>query len=125
MAHFAELDDNNIVLRVIVVSDEDAAAGGEAFCESLFGGRWKQTSYNTFENKHRQGGTPFRKNYAGVGFRYDETLDAFIPPQPFPSWSLDDVTGRWLPPVAYPSVDTLPRKRYRWNEPTQSWDEIV
>ena len=118
MAHFAELDDNNVVLRVIVVGNRDTSTPdgtevesiGVAFCQRLFGGNWKQTSYNG----------NFRKNYAGIGYTYDATRDAFIPPQPFPSWTLDPVTTNWVAPVPYPTDD----KNYIWNESTQSWDLV-
>lgn len=105
MAHFAELDDNNIVLRVIVVSN-DNEADGENWCKNLLGGNWKQTSYNN----------NIRKNYAGIGFTYDESKDAFIPPQPYTSWVLDESTCQWKPPVDYPSDG----KDYTWKEGT-SW----
>ena len=104
MAHFAELDTDNIVLRVIVVSD-DNEADGENWCKNLLGGNWKQTSYNN----------NIRKNYAGIGFTYDASRDAFIPPQPFPSWTLIDDTCQWKPPIDYPTPDdslTL----YDWDE---------
>jgi hypothetical protein len=115
MAHFAELDENNIVLRVIVVGDGDckddggdeSETVGAAFCNCLFGGVWKQTSYNA----------RIRKNYAGIGYVYDEALDAFIPPQPFLSWSLNTDTCQWEAPSPYP-VDG---GAYFWNEPTLSW----
>ncbi len=118
MAHFAELDSNNVVLRVIVVDNKDTsdAAGvekeyiGAAFCERLFGGTWKQTSYNG----------NFRKNYAGIGYTYDSVLDAFVPPKPYPSWTLD-ANARWKPPVAMPTDG----KTYSWNEDNQQWTEIV
>lgn len=114
MAHFAELDENNIVLRVIVVHnnemlDSDGVeqeALGQAFCTNLLGGAWKQTSYNN----------NIRKNFASYGFTYDPIRDVFIPPQPFPSWTLGD-TCRWNPPVPYPT-DNMP---YFWNEETQTW----
>ena len=119
MAHFAELDDNNIVLRVIVVSD-DNEADGENWCNNLLGGSWKQTSYNA----------NIRKNYAAIGFTYDESRDAFIPPQPYPSWTLDESTCLWKAPVDYPSDG----KKYTWEEsitwksgamqPTGSWKEF-
>jgi len=121
MAHFAELDENNIVTRVIVVANEDTATEdgienenlGIAFCKQLLGENtvWKQTSYN-----HR-----FRKNFAGIGYTYNEILDAFIPPQPFPSWILDEDTCRWYAPVLYPDDGSL----YIWNEETLSWDQRV
>lgn len=115
MAHFAELDANNVVLRVIVIDNKDTAdaAGvekehiGAAFCERLFGGTWKQTSYNA----------SFRKHYAGIGYTYNAVRDAFIPPQPYQSWTLDD-DANWQPPVAMPTDGG----RYSWNETTQTWD---
>jgi hypothetical protein len=106
MAHFAELDENNIVLRVIVVPDEHELYG-ELWCNNLLGGRWKQTSYN---------GT-IRKNYAGAGYTYDTARDAFVPPQPYPSWVLDAETCQWQSPVAYPD-DGL---QYAWDEAALSW----
>ena len=119
MAHFAQLDENNVVLQVIVVNNNDCLDGngneseavGVAFCQSLLGGNWKQTSYN---------GT-MRKNYAGIGFIYDSTRDAFIPPKPYASWSLDEQTCLWNSPTPMPTDD----RQYRWDEPTTSWVEIV
>jgi hypothetical protein len=103
MAHFAELDDANVVIRVIVVSDEDAGPSpglqGEAFCHNLLGGRWKQTSYNTVAGQHVLGGVPFRKNYASVGDSYDQQRDAFLAPQPSPDAVLDESTCTWHVPV--------------------------
>ena len=97
MAHFAELNEQNIVQRVIVVSDTDAV-DGESFCHALLGGRWKQTSYNTRNGQHYDpvtglpdGKPAFRGNYAGIGDVYDDTLDAFIPASPYPSWQLNVV----------------------------------
>lgn len=117
MAHFAELDANNVVLRVIVVDNKDTADAngvekehiGAAFCERLFGGTWKQTSYNG----------SFRKHYAGIGYTYNSVRDAFIPPQPYQSWTLDD-DANWQPPVAMPTDGG----RYSWNETTQTWDAV-
>lgn len=105
MAHFAELDASNIVQRVIVVSQEHEA-NGAAWCASMFGGTWVQTSYN---------GT-IRKNYAGIGFTYDPVRDAFIPPKPFASWVLDEATCRWEAPVPVP-----PGGPWVWDEDSQSW----
>ena len=124
MAHFAEIDENNIVTRVIVVADEHEA-DGENWCNSFLGGNWKQTSYNTKGGKHyapssdeEDDGTPFRKNYAGVGFTYDATRDAFIAPQPYPSWTLNEDTCRHDCPVPYPDGDD---ERYVWDESIINW----
>ena len=97
MAHFAQLNEENLVTQVIVVANQDTAdqdgveneAIGIEFCTNLLGGRWKQTSYNA----------NIRKNYAGVGYKYDKDLDAFIPPQPFASWTLNNETAQWEEPV--------------------------
>ena len=105
MAHFAELDENNIVLRVCVV-DDTYEADGENWCAAFWGGNWKQTSYN---------GT-IRKQFAGIGFFFDTVKDKFIAPQPFPSWSLDSVDD-WQPPVPRPNDGTL----WLWDENTLSW----
>jgi hypothetical protein len=118
MAHFAKLE-NNIVTQVIVVANQDilnengqeSEQKGIDFCSNLLGGTWKQTSYNA----------RIRKNYAGIGYTYDETLDAFIPPQPFASWTLNNETARWEAPTPYPTDD----KRYTWDEETTSWKELV
>ena len=118
MAHFAKLE-NNVVTQVIVVSNQDildekgqeSEEKGIAFCSNLLGGTWKQTSYNG----------KIRKNYAGVGYTYDEGRDAFIPAKPFDSWLLDETTCQWKAPVAMPTDD----KRYTWNEETKSWDEVT
>ena len=126
MAHFAELDENNQVLRVIVVSTEDnSTADGEekesigiAFCERLFGGKWVQTSYNTQSGVHISGGVPFRGNYAGVGYTYDATNDVFYGPQPFPSWTISAPTWQWQAPVAMPTDG----KSYTWDEATKTWN---
>ena len=115
MAHFAEIGLDNKVLRVIVVSnnellDENHVERGQKgidFCRSLFGGTWLQTSYNG----------AIRKNFAGVGFTYDSARDAFIPPKPFDSWTLDEETCRWEAPVAMPQDGEV----YEWDESTQSW----
>ena len=115
MAHFAELDSNNTVLRVIVVNNNDVldSNGQESeevginFCKGLFGGEWKQTSYNA----------NFRKNYAGIGYTYDSVLDGFIPPQPYPSWVLNQSTCLWEAPVPMPTDGQL----YSWDEATTSW----
>lgn len=116
MAHFAEIDSNGVVQRVIVVSNNDTAdangneieAIGVAFCKNLLGGNWVQTSYNA----------NMRKNYASVGYTYRSDIDAFIPPQPFPSWLLNIETAQWEPPIPIPQE----RKLFRWNEEAQRWD---
>ena len=111
MAHFAELDASNIVLRVVVVSNDDISTedDGIVLCRELFGvdTNWKQTSYNA----------NFRKNFAGTGYSYDAALDAFIPPQPYPSWALDTDTCQWVAPKPMP-VDGRP---YTWNEGLLRW----
>lgn len=117
MAHFAELDSNNVVLRVVVVDNKDTADAsgvekehiGAAYLERLLGGTWVQTSYHG----------NIRKNYAGIGYTYDTALDAFVPPQPYPSWILNPNTAQWEPPVPMPTDG----KRYKWDEATQSWIE--
>jgi hypothetical protein len=118
MAHFAQLNEENLVTQVIVVANQDTAdkdgveneAIGAAFCNNLLGGLWKQTSYNG----------NIRKNYAGVGYKYDATLDAFIAPQPYASWLLDEDKAQWKAPVDYPTDEG----RYTWNEETLTWDAI-
>ena len=121
MAHFAQLDGNNVGLQVIVVSNNElldengneSEQKGVAFCQSLFPNtNWKQTSYNG----------NFRKNYAGIGCVYDEARDAFIFPQPFASWVLNESTCRWEPPVAMPEDDGGP---YIWNEAQTDWESIA
>lgn len=131
MAHFVELDDDNKVIRGIVVNNADTADAdgvedesiGIAFCRKLLGGTWKRTSYNTRGGEHSGGGTPFRKNYAGKGYTYDEDRDAFIPPKPFDSWVLDEDTCQWGAPVPLPD-DAGPDKRYRWNEDEGNWEVV-
>ena len=113
MAHFAKVN-NGIVEQVIVAEPEFFTT----FVDSS-PGEWIQTSYNTYGGIHKNGGTPLRKNYAGIGFTYDRTKDAFIPPKPFNSWVLDEQTCLWNAPVAYPTDD----KRYSWDEATTSWVE--
>ena len=122
MAHFAKLGVGNIVETVIVVSNDVATTeqAGVDFINKLYNTRdvWKKTSYNTFGGEHSSGGTPFRKNYAGVGFQYDQQRDAFIPPKPFNSWILNESTCLWNAPIEYPQDDN----EYIWNEQTLSWN---
>jgi hypothetical protein len=115
MAHYAILDGNNIVTQVFVGKDE-AEEGAD--WESYYGA--KRTSYNTRGGVHSSGGTPFRKNFAGIGYTYDEERDAFVAPQPYPSWTLSEDTCLWEPPVAYP----LDGNRYEWDEENGQWVEI-
>jgi hypothetical protein len=117
MSHFAKLDENNIVIFVTVGRQEDD--GRELELCARTGDVYKQTSYNTHGGVHALGGTPLRKNYAGIGYTYDATRDAFIPPNSYQSWSLNEDTCLWEPPVPYPTDG----KRYTWNEETQSWVE--
>ena len=124
MAHYAKIDENNIVTRVIVI-DEEVVNSGE-FGNPL---SWIQTSFNTFGGKHSLGGTPLRKNYAGVGMTYDKDRDAFIPSQPYPSWILDENTCQWDAPLPYPlpeekvafsgSIDHV----YEWDEDNITWKQ--
>jgi hypothetical protein len=119
MAHFAELNENNIVTRVIVIANSELLdnqgieqeSKGILFCQQLLGGNWKQTSYNG----------NFRKNYAGIGYTYDPTLDAFIPQQPYLSWILDTEICQWQPPIPMP----LDGNVYQWDEDTEDWINIT
>jgi hypothetical protein len=114
MAHFAQIDENNIVVSVIVVDNKDTADAngvekeyiGAAFCERLFGGTWKQTSYN---------GT-IRKNYAGIGYKYQADIDAFVAPKPYASWTLN-ANAQWQAPTAMPTDGGM----YSWDEATTAW----
>lgn len=116
MSHFAQLDENNIVTRVLVIEQDviDTGAFGDP-------ASFVQTSYNTQGGVHLLGGTPLRKNYAGVGYTYDSQRDAFIPPKPFPSWILNEDTCLWNAPIPDPQNGKL----YQWDEPTLSWVEIT
>jgi hypothetical protein len=112
MAHFAEIDDNGLVLRVLVVSDGHEGRGQDYLAHDLgLGGTWIQTSYNA----------TIRKNYAGVGMTYDADRDAFIAPQPFASWVLNEDTCQWEAPIAYPTDGLM----YDWNEEIADWEAIV
>ncbi len=126
MAHFAQLE-NNLVIQVIVINNNDiidelgneSEAVGIQFCTNLLGGEWIQTSYNG----------SFRKNYGGIGYNYDTTRDAFIEPQPYPSWILDEDTCQYKNPIPYPDdvllgEDGMPNKYYEWDESATSWIEV-
>lgn len=118
MSHFAKLDKDNVVVCVTAGRQEDD--GKEEELSVRTGDVYKQTSYNTVGGVHLLGGVPFRKNFAGVGYVYDEQRDAFIPPNPFPSWTLNEQTCLWNPPIPKP----LDGKFYVWNEETLSWFEV-
>ena len=112
MAHFAEIDGDNIVTRVLVVPDAQENRGHEYLANDLdLGGTWVQTSYNA----------TIRKNYAGIGYTFDSVRDAFIPPKPYASWVLNEATCNWDAPVARPEDD----KMYSWDEATTSWIEVT
>lgn len=113
MAHFAKVV-SGIVTKVIVAEQEFFLT----FMDDS-PGEWIQTSYNTSGGVHAEGGTPLRKNYAGIGFTYDQVRDAFIPPKPYPSWTLNEDSCLWEAPVAYPDADS--DEDYEWNEETTSW----
>jgi len=124
MAHFAKLDENNVVTEVHVVANRDTSDAngvekeyiGQAFLEKLFGGNWKQTSYNG----------NIRKNYAGIGYTYNADIDAFVPPKPFASWTLNNETAQWEAPTPMPADAGTgePPKMYSWDEATTSWVEV-
>ena len=129
MASFAKIGLNNKVIEVLSVHNNELLdangveqeVNGIDFLTKLTGWAiWKQTSYNTIGGVHSNGGTPFRKNHAGIGYTYDEDRDAFIPPKPFNSWTLNEDTCRWEAPVAYPNDGQI----YKWNEETKSWNLV-
>lgn len=129
ISHWAEIDENNIVTRVLVGDNNDPAGDeGYQWLIDNLGGTWVKTSYNAIGGKRRNPETGeiteeagFRKNYAGIGYSYDSVRDAFIPPKPFNSWLLNEDTCLWDAPVAYPTDGKI----YTWNEDTTSWDEVV
>jgi hypothetical protein len=121
MAHYAFLDNNNVVTEVITGIDETELIEGlnpEIWYGNFRGQTCKRTSYNTLSNQHLNGGTPFRKNYASIGFTYDADKDAFIPPKTFNSWVLDENTFNWVPPIPIPDSGN-----WIWNEEIQNWSE--
>ena len=130
MATFAKLDLNNIVTEIISVHNNELLDSNEVeqevkgitFLTKITGSNlWKQTSYNTLGGVHTLGGTPFRKNYAGIGYIYDESRNAFYTPTPYASWILNETTCQWEAPVAYPDDG----KDYKWNEEITNWEEIT
>ena len=119
MAHYAWFDENNIVQGVFVGKNEnEPLPEGYTSWEQYYGA--KRTSYNTYGGVHKEGGTAFRKNYAGIGYTYDEAKDAFIPPKPFNSWLLDESTCLWQAPTPMPTDD----KGYYWSEDDLTWKEV-
>ena len=129
MASFAKIGLNNKVIEVLSIHNNELLdsngveqeVNGINFLTNLTGWSiWKQTSYNTFGGVHKLGGTPLRKNHAGIGYTYDEDRDAFIPPKPFNSWTLNETTCLWEAPIAYPTDGEL----YNWNETNQTWEII-
>lgn len=122
MAHYAFLDENNVVTGVIAGKDEgEDGVDWEQHYGAFHNQICKRTSYNTYGGVHRNGGVPFRKNYAGIGYVYDSVRDAFIEPQPFQSWSLDEETCLWVAPTPMPEDGNF----YNWNEATLSWVQIT
>ena len=122
MAHYALLNYQKIVTKVCTGKNEDETDTNiELVYQHMFGQLCKRTSYNTRGGVHLNRGTPFRKNYAGIGYTYDETRDAFIPPQPFDSWTLNEDSCLWEAPVDIPDDDQM----YTWNEETTSWDIVT
>jgi len=122
MAHYALIDENNIVISVVVGKNEDEGdLDWEVYYGETNGKLCKRTSINTFGNIHSEGGIPFRKNYAGIGGTYDVEADAFYAPQPFLSWILNEDTFLWEPPIEIPDSENP----YRWNEETLSWDLVT
>jgi hypothetical protein len=117
MSHFAKINSDNIVEQVIVIEQDVLNTGHWGDPSS-----WIQTSYNTRGGVHQLGGTPLRKNFAGIGYTYDAGRDAFIPPKPYASWNLNEDTCLWEAPTPMPVVEG---KTFVWNEPTTSWIEFV
>jgi hypothetical protein len=122
MSHWAEVDESNVVIRV-VVGDNNDPNGDEGYQWLIdnLGGNWIKTSYNTYEGVHREGGVPFRKNFAGIGFIYDPIRDAFYSQKPYPSWVLDEDTCSWQPPTPKPTGKGI----YVWVENELNWQLIT
>jgi len=125
MAHYAFINSQNTVTQVIVGRDEDDLVEGVTSWEDYYGERMGErclrTSYNTVAGQHTAGGTPLRGNYAGINYKYDEALDAFLPPQLFPSWTLHEATYGWEAPVPYPTDG----EDHVWNENRKEWEPVV
>jgi hypothetical protein len=122
MAHWAEIDDTNKVIRVLVGDNNDPNGDeGYQWLIDNLGGTWIKTSFNTVGGVHLTGGVPFRKNYAAPDYSYDVERDAFIPPKPFLGWLLDEESCQWEPPVAYPDDGNF----YDWDEDNLNWKLIL
>lgn len=136
MAHYALLDENNVVINVITTGDDAEGPDAEKMIEEITGLKCKQTSYNTSKGVHLKGGVPFRWNYAGIGGMYDEERDAFLPAKPFPSWVLNEDTLTWEAPIPQPTDkaylkkvtneigETVTFTTLRWNEDNLNWEEF-
>lgn len=120
MAHYAFLDENNIVTQVIVGNDESFGVDWETHYGEVLGQVCKRTSYNTLAGVHLRGEAPFRKNFAGVGYSYNEALNAFISPKPYESWILDENTCGWEAPVPLPEFNSV-TQTISWDEENQTW----
>ena len=120
MAHYAELDENNIVINVIPISNDFSEEQAIEILTQQTGNIWKRTSYNTIGNEHLNGEEPFRGNFAGIGYTYNEIYNIFIPPKPYPSWVLNLKKASWDPPFSQPNDG----KCYMWNEEIINWEEI-
>lgn len=125
MAHWSKINDDNVVTQIFITDDNDKAFH-QQWLTDTYGGRWIETSFNTFAGVHTDPEThvqttdstkAFRKNYGGIGYTYDDARDAFIPPKRFASWILDEETCVWVPPIAKPDDG----QTYRWDEQTVSW----
>jgi hypothetical protein len=126
MAHFAKLDENNVVTQIIIVANEcapDEKTGQEFLASIGFEGTWVQTSYNTREGVHLLGGTPLRYRYAGIGYLYDPVKDVFLSAQPYPSWTLNETAFYWEPPT--PRPEGTETTGWNWNENTLFWEPFT
>jgi hypothetical protein len=121
MAHWANIDENNIVKTVLVLDNNDPSGDeGYQWLMDNIGGTWIKTSYNTHGGEHNLGGIPLRKNYASIGYKYDLEKDAFIPPKPLNSWILNEITCLWEEPISKPQDG----KEYYWDEDSVSWVQL-
>ena len=124
MAHWAEINEDNVVTRVLVCSNDETPEQNHEWLIQNFGGTWLQTSYNTVQGVHRDGGTPLRGNFAGIGSFYYEEKDVFTMVKPYPSWIWDDDLISWIPPIELPEFDPENPVLYRWNEEILNWEEV-